>query len=138
MKLVQPLVIRRRKARHGAALVEFAIFLPVLVLIVFGAIEASGFIFLKQSLHITAYEVARNATRDDATNGSAQSIGNNLLQARQIRGASIDLGVADITKVPRGTELTVRVSAPTASNTQLSGKFIRNRTLTATVVMVKE
>jgi len=41
--------------KRGAAVVEFAILLPVFVLILFGSIEACSMIFLQQSLEMAAY-----------------------------------------------------------------------------------
>ena len=47
---------RHRRTRRAVAAVEFAVCLPVIIMLVFGAIEASSFIFLKQSLNVAAYE----------------------------------------------------------------------------------
>ena len=55
---------QHRGERRGVAAVEFAVCLPVIILLVFGAIEASSFIFLKQSLNVAAYEGIRESIRD--------------------------------------------------------------------------
>ena len=47
--------------KQGAAAVEFAIVLPVFVLILLGSIETCTMIFLQQSLEMAAYEGARVA-----------------------------------------------------------------------------
>lgn len=60
-------LMRPGKNRRGLAAIEFAICLPVLALLVFGSLEATAFIFLKQSLHVAAYEGVRNGSRADAT-----------------------------------------------------------------------
>ena len=54
---------QHRATRRGVAAVELAVCLPVIILLVFGAIEASSFIFLKQSLNVAAYEGIRESIR---------------------------------------------------------------------------
>ena len=60
-----------RSNRRGIAAVELAVCLPVIVLLVFGSIEASSFIFLKQSLNVSAYEGIREAIRVGSNNAAA-------------------------------------------------------------------
>ena len=49
---------KARTKREGAAVVEFAVCLPLIVLIVLGTIEAGSLLFLKQTLVQAAYEGA--------------------------------------------------------------------------------
>jgi len=51
----RPLQRSKRKTR-GAAVIEFAVCLPLIVLIVFGGIEAASMLFLRQTLVQAAYE----------------------------------------------------------------------------------
>ena len=44
-----------KRRRRGAALIEFAVTLPLLVLILFATIEACSMVYLQQSLKIAAY-----------------------------------------------------------------------------------
>ena len=55
---------RARDARKGAAVVEFAVCLPVVVLIVLGSIEAASLLFLKQTLVQASYEGVKVAILD--------------------------------------------------------------------------
>ncbi len=128
----------RPSQRRGAAVVEFSVCLPVLVIMVMGTIQASSFIFLKQSLHAAAYESARHAIQEKATNASAQQRCNNILSARNVKSGSIAFNVGDISRVARGDKIEVQVSAPTAGNTPLAAVIIPPQTITAKVVMVKE
>ncbi len=127
-----------RRARRGVAAVEFAVCLPVIVLLVFGSIEASSFIFLKQSLHVAAYEAARTATRIDSDNAAATQSVQNILTARMVRDFRVAFPNGESGSADRGDEVVVEVSAPTSTNSPLAGRFVTNRTLTARVVMVKE
>jgi len=49
---------KNRNQRTGAAIIEMAICMPVLVLLVYGTIELTGSIFLKQTLTSAAHEGA--------------------------------------------------------------------------------
>ncbi len=129
---------RPRQRRRGVAAVEFAVCLPVILLLVFGAIEASSFIFLKQSLHVAAYEGARSATRLGAGNTEGTDSVQNILTSRNVQDFLVSFPNGDAAKANRGDEIVIEVSAPTATNSPLTGQFVTNRVLTARVVMVKE
>lgn len=124
--------------RRAAAAVEFAVCLPVLMLLVFGSIEAASFIFLKQSLHVAAYEGGRQAARNTSTTAGSVAATEAILQSRQIRDATIRFPQGNIAAIARGSQVVIEVTAPTNSNSPLAGQFVNNRTLTARVVMVKE
>lgn len=131
---------RRRPAgqRTGVAAVEFAVCLPVILVLVFGAIEASSFIFLKQSLHVAAYEGARSATRLGSSNERATESVQDILVARKVQDFSVSFPNGDSSTANRGDEIVIEVSAPTSPNSPLAGQFVTNRLLTSRVVMVKE
>ncbi|MEL7335801.1 MAG: TadE/TadG family type IV pilus assembly protein [Planctomycetota bacterium] len=128
----------RQHDRSGVAAVEFAVCLPVLILLVLGSIEAASFMFLKQGLNVAAYEGIRVAVRDSGTAAEARSVAENILNARGIRNANINFSVADVSNVPRGEIISVTVSASTNANSPLGGQFLPDRTLDAAVFMVKE
>jgi hypothetical protein len=125
-------------SRRGLATVELAVCLPVLVILVFGSIEASSYIFLKQSLNAAAYEGIREAVRVGVGNANAEDRVNNILNARGVTGFNVNFPGGNVADLSRGEEFAIEVSAPTATNSPLVGQFIPNRILTARVVMVKE
>ena len=129
---------RQAKKRSGVATVEFAVCLPVLVLLVFGSIEASSFIFLKQGLAVAAYETTREAVRVGSDSGAASARGQDILNSRGINDASISIPIGEVSEIERGQEIIVEVSAPTSTNSPLLGRFLTNRVLTSRVVMLKE
>jgi hypothetical protein len=124
--------------RRGVAAVEFAVCLPVIVLLVFGSIEASSFIFLKQSLNVAAYEGIRESIRVGSSNADGIDRAENILNSRNVRDFQITFPVRSATGAPRGEEIVIEVSAPTETNSPLAGQWVSNRVLTARVVMVKE
>lgn len=130
----QPIRTRRR----GVAAVEFAVCLPVLVLLVFGAIEASSFIFLKQALTVAAYEGVRETVRVGSNNANGVDRAQNILTTRTVSDFSINFPNGESSSADRGDEIVIEVSAPTATNSPLAGQWLANQTLTARIVMVKE
>lgn len=128
----------RRHLRCGAAAVEFAVCLPVIILLVFGAIEAASFIFLKQSLNVAAYEGIRESIRIDSNNSNGINRAQNILNSRNVQDFNINFPSGESAEAVRGDEIVIQVSAPTATNSPLAGQFVTNQVLTAQVVMVKE
>lgn len=129
---------KRSLKRRGVAAVEFAVCLPVLVILVFGSIEASSFIFLKQSLAVAAYEATREAVRPGSDSTQAIAQAQNILSTRQVQDATVNVVSGEPAAAQRGQEVIVEVSAPTATNSPLLGQFLTNRVLTSRVVMLKE
>jgi Flp pilus assembly protein TadG len=128
----------RTQRRRGAAVVELAVCLPVIILLVFGSIEAASFIFLKQSLSAAAYEAAREAIRFTSNNVDSEARATNVLDARNVQDYTISFPNGESGSAARGSEIVVIVTAPTQSNSPLAGQFIANRDISARVVMVKE
>lgn len=125
--------------RKGAATVEFAICLPLILLLVFGSIEATDAIFLQQALTTAAYEGVRNATTSMGTSATAQTAANAVLTARGVTGATVTVSPAVTPATISGTNVTVTVTAPfNAANSLTSANFagFLGRTLSASVVMV--
>ena len=78
----------KRNPRRGAAAVEFAVLLPVFVLLVLGTIEATSMIFLQQTLEIAAYEGARVGLVPDSTDGNVEGAARQILDARNVQGST--------------------------------------------------
>jgi hypothetical protein len=127
-----------KSKRRGVAAVEFAVCLPVIILLVFGSIEASSFIFLKQSLNVAAYEGLRESIRVGSDNADGVDRAQNILVSRNVRDFQVSFPNGDSGAASRGDEIVIEVSAPTQTNSPLAGQYVTNRMLTARVVMVKE
>ena len=84
----------RKKSRirnRGAAIVELAVCLPVLVMMVWGTIEVSTSIFMKQTLTSAAHEGALTGMRLNATESEILNKVNLILTARNVTGATVDV-----------------------------------------------
>lgn len=124
--------------RKGAASVEFAVCMPVVLLLVLGSIEATSMIFLKQALQAATHEGTRQAVLSTTTNQQVRNQVTNILSARGIEGFQIEFPNGSPEGLGRGAIVTVRVTAPSSRNSPLAGKFIRNRNLVVSTTMLKE
>ena len=128
---------QRDPHRRGAAAVEFAVCLPVMLLITFGAIEASNGIYLKQILTQAAYEGARVASTVGATQSEAEAFSRLILDSRNIQNATVNITPTINANTPSGTEVTVIVTAPSNSNAFAPLWYFRDAQVRAQVVMVR-
>jgi len=129
---------KRSRNRAGAALVEFAVCLPLLLILILGSMEATSAIFVRQALTTSAYEGIREAIRIRSTTQGATNRAQAVLTARQIRNSTIRFTPADLQRAPRGSKIIVEVSAPYKVNSPFFGNVIADRVTTVRSVMVKE
>ena len=110
--------IRRRKRRaDGAAAVELAVVLPLIMLIVFGAIQTCNAIHLKQALVTSVFEGTRIVSRRTATRDLAITRMEQILDARGVQGYQITITpAAELVNIDDGTLITVTVTAPSVQN----------------------
>ncbi len=128
----------QHSSRRGLAATEFAVCLPLIIVLLLGTLEASMMIFLKQSLSIAAYEGARVAITTGATEAEVIAACNQILDQRNVDGASVSVSPAPIESQPVRTWLTVTVSAPAGRNSAIQGLFYSSHTVTAQATMMKE
>lgn len=129
---------KRRPPRRGVAATEFAICLPVLLLLLLGTIECCSMIFLKQTLAIAAYEGGHTALMPAATTADATQTCNDILNERRVRSGRVEFVPANLDRVAEGDYFEVRVSAPTNANQVLPLSFFGGQTLQASAVFMKE
>ena len=127
----------RRKCR-GVAAVEFAVCLPVIVLLVIGTMEACSMIFLKQSLSVAAYEGARTAIIPGVTTAQVRTACEQVLDDRHIEGGLVTISPSNVDALNPGDFVDVTVSAPSSANSVVPNTFYRGRTITANASMMIE
>jgi Flp pilus assembly protein TadG len=138
MSLLVRIRRRRETPRRGAAAVELAICLPLLVLLVMASIEACTMIFLDHSLTIASYEGVRAGINYDGTNADVLARANAIINSRDIQGAQVTINPPDVESAERGETIAVTVSAPCNLNMVIPPWFYDGRTLRSTMTMVKE
>lgn len=128
----------RRGTRRGVAAVEFALSLPLLVLLTLATVEACNAIYLQQSLTVAAYEGARTAILPKVKSANVEQQANQILSDRRVKGGVISVTPSDLGKVPVGKFIKVTVSAPMSNNSTFLNGIFSSRTYTAEVEMMKE
>ena len=126
---------------EGSALVEFAIILPVIVLLVFGAIEAGWALYIQSAISDAARQGARVAVTENVGTGTITTTVDNMIQADKIPDSQlvVDVNPSGVSLQPRGTPITVTVSIPYSSASILpTPMFLGGITLQAQVTMSKE
>jgi Flp pilus assembly protein TadG len=126
------------KRRRGLAAVEFAVCLPVLVLVIVGSIEACTMVFLKESLTVAAYEGSRTALQPGATVDDVTGRCEEVLAERGVDGGSVDVTPSNIGGTAAGETIQVSVSAPCEENGVVPVWFYGDATLTGNSFVMKE
>jgi Flp pilus assembly protein TadG len=126
---------RARNVR-GAALIEFAFALPVVLLMFFGMIEISRVLFLQHSVDTAAYEGARSAMVPGATSNDAKVAADALLKAAGLKSATITVTPDIITETT--PLLTVRVEVPVGANSWGMPQWFKDKNIASEVTLVCE
>lgn len=128
----------KSRRRRGAAVVELAVCLPVIVLLVLGAIEGASLLFARQAMVECAYEAAIVAIRDNATNAQAIDAADSVIKSRRLSGLALTFDPADVSSIPRGRPVRVTASVPAGSHRLINSRLAGVTTIRAVAVMIKE
>ena len=134
-----PTVNRRRlrkpprpAARAGAACVEFAFVLPLIVFLFLGAIELTRLNFLSHTAMNAAYEGARQAIVPGGTTADARDETLRLMNV-------VDAGNGTLANVEQFPDrVRVTVSIPVHLNSWGLGRFTSNMTISRTCTLTRE
>ena len=129
---------RQQDQRKGAAAVELATCLPLILLLTLATVQASQMFYLRQTLTVSAYEGIREAVDHETTDARVQAACNRILDDRGIKDATIDVSPSDYLTAPRETWITVTVSAPSNSNSPVRGWFFSDKTIHGAATFMKE
>lgn len=125
--------------RQGVATVELAVCLPVIVLLIFGSIQACDLIYLRHGVTTAAYEGSLEASRIDATTATVKARIDQVLVFRGVKDgtSSIQASANEIANLAGGEPMTITVSAPVGRNMMLSGFFLLPSTITVDFVCTR-
>ncbi|HCS51247.1 TadE/TadG family type IV pilus assembly protein [Rubinisphaera sp.] len=127
-----------RNKRSGTAMVEMAVCLPVLVFLVFGAIEAAEFIHLKQDLAICTYEAAKIASKGSKVNSDVTTRFNEMASAKSMNNATLSISPTLTSSTASGTEVTLTATVQADANYSLPMRFFSGISLTKRVVVSRQ
>ncbi len=123
--------------RHGTAVVETAIMLPIIIVLLFTSIELANGIFLKQAVTIAAYEGARSATRPGGTNSTAENRIDEVLLARSVGTYTVTFSPTVTELTTRGTPITVTVEAAASTYALNPLRLLQDRKMGKSITMVR-
>ena len=124
--------------RKGVAAVELAVCLPVIVVLVFAAIESCSMIFITQALHCATYEGVRAAILPTADNQQVIQRTQQILDGHGIKGTTITLVPSDVSNADPGQLVRVRVRTSCDANRISPSFFFGGRNVEVQTTMVKE
>ena len=128
----------QRKPSRGAAVVELAVCLPVMVLLVFGAIEATNVVYLKQTATTAAYEGVRLATATGGTESAARQRIDEVLATHAISNATVTFNPSIGPTTRRGDNISVSVTIPASENITAVTRLFGEQSYAATITMVRQ
>lgn len=138
----QPARRRSRNAgkRRGVATIEFAIVLPVLLILTLGTIDVCSVIFLRESATLAAYEGARQGVGRGNTNADVVSRVQQFLDERDINyGAGVcEISSPGFANAETLENVTVTVNIPTTGNLLIPTDKFADLIVTASCTMRKE
>lgn len=112
--------------------------LPVIVLLVFAALEGSNMLFLRQGVVQAAYEGAKQAAKPESDLAAADQLVRQILLSRRAAPSAVTFNPANVDQLPRGTQFSLTVAVPgDVRNVTGVGPF-GGLTIEATATMVKE
>jgi len=132
---------RIRSNRRGAAVVEAAFCIPLIIILMFATLEISAGYYLKESLTIAAYEGARTGAKRRATRAQVIQRVQDILDARNVSlgdSGTIQVTPSSLESMQTLQPLTVTVTAPSAGNSAFVFNALANRTIRAEVRMARE
>lgn len=120
-----------QRRRRGAALIELAICLPLIVFLIGATIEVCDLIFLRNSLTASVYSGTLEISRLGSTEASVRDKIEQSLAGSGVENATITITAADdsaFDSVVQGENGKLVVSATVADNLRLSGFLqLKNR-----------
>jgi Flp pilus assembly protein TadG len=133
--------MRRRNSkngqRFGAAAVELALVIPILLFVVMAAVETCDLVFLRQSLKISAYEGARISIVPGATTYDIEYQVAEIAAARNLDNPTVTITPSNFEDLSSGEFVTVEVTVDTKNRTYFSN-LITETKRSASVSMMKE
>lgn len=116
---------------------EMAVSLPLLITLVFGAMEMANAVFLRQSMNMAAYEAAKVITRPGSNEALARTRCQEVLSVRKVTSYTLTFTPAVTSATTKGTQVTVTLTAPATNLSYGPLRFLTGKTFTCSVVMVR-
>ncbi|MDX1927183.1 MAG: TadE family protein [Pirellulaceae bacterium] len=127
-----------RSRRPGAAMIEFAICMPVFFLIAMGTIETCRMIYLRQSLKLAAYECARVGIMPGMTPEVLKDQCDVILGGRRVRNYQLVCTPTNPADLKFGELFKVTVNVSAEENALIRAWFYQKKILSESVSIMAE
>jgi Flp pilus assembly pilin Flp len=107
-----PAAGRPRPSERGATVVEFALLLPVLLLLLLGSLEGGRYLFMTGILNHAIGSAARCAEIDPSTCGSPAALAARIAGRMADLAAPVAVPASAVSVAPAACGLTIRVVLP--------------------------
>lgn len=114
---------RRTRKRRGAAVVEFALVVPVMLTFTFGMIELSRINMIKEAIVQASREGARVGIRPTATVADVNERVDEELAMMAISTANVQVTPGSLDDAMPGDQVVVRISVPITDVSYVPGFF---------------
>ena len=122
--------------RKGAALVEFALVLPVFLLLIFGGLEMGRAVMVKHILEEAARAGCRVASMQGATTNDVKSVVNQALGKAGLAGYQIEVSPSPPLSAEHLDPVSVTITVPHSEVAWLpSPRFMGNKSLAGVCIM---
>jgi Flp pilus assembly protein TadG len=125
------------RARKGAAVVEFAVVAPVLIMLLLGMIECGRMIMVQQSLTTAAREGARTAILEGISSSTAKQVVTSFLADTGVTGCTVKVTPDSTASVAHGQPITVSVSVPFTTVSWLPHPFFLGNTILSSAATMR-
>jgi Flp pilus assembly protein TadG len=131
---------RKSRCRSGVATIEFALVLPVLLVLTIGTMDVCSVMFLKESAVLAAYEGARQGVGRGRTNSDVIDRVSEFLDERGIvyNDDVVTVSSPGFAAADTLENVTVTVNVPATGNLLIPSQMFGELTLSASVTMRKE
>lgn len=122
--------------RGGAAVVEFAFTVPIVFLLLFGALELGHANMIFNVSEAAAYEGAREGIVPGATSGEVVAATQNILNISSIQGATITVTPTNLST--NSAKVRVDINVPYAQNTLMPPFFTSGMVIQRSCELTRE
>ena len=110
----------------------------MIILLLFASLEGANRLFVRQALVQSAYETVKAAAKSNGTLAKAESIGAQVLEARNLPGHTITLQPRNVDRLSPGTPIVAIVQVAGDSRSVIGFGPFRGLTIEAQATMIKE
>jgi hypothetical protein len=132
-------LMQKRRTRKGVAAVEFAVCLPILIMLIVGMNEICSALYLKEQVTVAAYEGGRVGVQRGSTDAVVTDYIKHLLDERGIQydGNVVQISNPGFNNAATMEHVTITVTVPLANNS-ITGNYITDQNISANVTLRKE